>query len=234
MAGKYNIGFTLAEVLITLGIIGVVAAYTIPILMHSINDAQFKSLFKKEYSVATNAFKQAASENGGSLAGYSSYSGDGVPERSNDMRNIIMPYVKYVKSCDAAQIANCSPVSIYKTYDNQPFPASWTWGRNPAAYSFDSAILLNDGSIWRFYANYDAMGTCTSDWISGRQNCCGMIKIDTNGAKPPNQAGYDLFELYVASDGTVIPMGTSNDKFKASYSTQIGYYPRSLYMLDIN
>lgn len=31
-------GFTLAEVLITLGIIGVVAAMTIPVLMNSTND----------------------------------------------------------------------------------------------------------------------------------------------------------------------------------------------------
>ncbi|MBR1754390.1 type II secretion system protein [bacterium] len=44
-------GFTLAEVLITLGIIGVVAAMTIPTLMQKTNDAELKSGFKKMISV---------------------------------------------------------------------------------------------------------------------------------------------------------------------------------------
>ena len=39
--------FTLAEVLITLGIIGVVAAMTIPTLISNTNGAQFKTAYKK-------------------------------------------------------------------------------------------------------------------------------------------------------------------------------------------
>ena len=44
-------GFTLAEVLITLGIIGVVAALTIPTLMQKTNDAELKAGYKKMISV---------------------------------------------------------------------------------------------------------------------------------------------------------------------------------------
>ena len=40
-------GFTLAEVLITLGIIGVVAAMTMPTLMNQTNGAQYKAAYKK-------------------------------------------------------------------------------------------------------------------------------------------------------------------------------------------
>ena len=43
-------GFTLAEVLITLGIIGVVAAMTIPTLISNTNGAQFKTAYKKALS----------------------------------------------------------------------------------------------------------------------------------------------------------------------------------------
>ena len=43
-------GFTLAEVLITLGIIGVVAAMTIPTLIANTNSAKFRSQFKKTLS----------------------------------------------------------------------------------------------------------------------------------------------------------------------------------------
>ena len=48
-------GFTLAEVLITLGIIGVVAAMTIPTLMMNYQKQVWESKLKKAYSVATNA-----------------------------------------------------------------------------------------------------------------------------------------------------------------------------------
>ena len=48
-------GFTLAEVLITLGIIGVVAAMTMPTLMNATNGAQYKTAFKKALSVISQA-----------------------------------------------------------------------------------------------------------------------------------------------------------------------------------
>ncbi len=48
-------GFTLAEVLITLGIIGVVAAMTIPTLISNTNGAQFKTAYKKALSVLNQA-----------------------------------------------------------------------------------------------------------------------------------------------------------------------------------
>lgn len=58
-----KIGFTLAEVLITLGIIGVVAAITIPILMNNIQDQQYKTAYKKAFSVASQAWISAVNDN---------------------------------------------------------------------------------------------------------------------------------------------------------------------------
>jgi len=52
---KKRLGFTLAEVLITLGIIGVVAAMTIPTLMNSTGEAQFKAGLKKSVAVLNQA-----------------------------------------------------------------------------------------------------------------------------------------------------------------------------------
>lgn len=42
-----NLGFTLAEALITLGIIGVVAAMTVPVLISNTNGAKYRSQLKK-------------------------------------------------------------------------------------------------------------------------------------------------------------------------------------------
>ncbi|MBP3848077.1 type II secretion system protein [bacterium] len=53
--GYKKSGFTLAEVLITLGIIGVVAAMTIPTLMMNYQKQVWESKLKKAFSVATNA-----------------------------------------------------------------------------------------------------------------------------------------------------------------------------------
>lgn len=50
-------GFTLAEVLITLGIIGVVAAMTIPTLMTHLNHIKLQSQFKEGYSLLAQAVK---------------------------------------------------------------------------------------------------------------------------------------------------------------------------------
>ncbi len=52
---SFKNAFTLAEVLITLGIIGVVAAMTMPTLMNSTNGAQYKTAYKKALSVLSQA-----------------------------------------------------------------------------------------------------------------------------------------------------------------------------------
>lgn len=57
-------GFTLAEVLITLGIIGVVAAITIPTLMQNSQDKEKITALKKTYSTLSQAFSMAKAENG--------------------------------------------------------------------------------------------------------------------------------------------------------------------------
>lgn len=59
---KIIFGFTLAEVLITLGIIGVVAALTIPSLFNKWQDGQFKSGYKRAFSAAQQALSSANSQ----------------------------------------------------------------------------------------------------------------------------------------------------------------------------
>ena len=55
-------GFTLSEVLITLGIIGVVAALTIPGLITQYKAKRLHSQFMKSYSVIQQAFKQMSED----------------------------------------------------------------------------------------------------------------------------------------------------------------------------
>lgn len=211
-------GFTLAEVLITLGVIGVVAAITIPTLMQNTQNQALKSQLKKEISVTESAFKQAAVDNGGSLAGYSSQAGVTIL-RSNDLMDIVQPYLSVIKKCYQAEANTCSPITTpYKTYSGDDYPADWA-----SAPGWYPLLVLKDGAIVYFSAWYPDMGTCTNNWITSTQDSCGDITIDTNGIKGPNQAGYDVFEFYVGSTGTLTPVGTKNDVWKDAYSKTIGY-----------
>ena len=61
---KNKKGFTLAEVLITLGIIGVVAALTIPTLISNYRKSVVETRLKRVYSVVANAMSYAVKDNG--------------------------------------------------------------------------------------------------------------------------------------------------------------------------
>ena len=60
-------GFTLAEILITLGIIGVVALLTVPTLINNVQKQQYASNFKKTAATLGNAGKQLAEYYGGTI-----------------------------------------------------------------------------------------------------------------------------------------------------------------------
>ncbi len=61
---KRKIAFTLAEVLITLGIIGVVAALTIPTLVQNYKKKEYSTRLKKFYSMMSQAIKLSEVDNG--------------------------------------------------------------------------------------------------------------------------------------------------------------------------
>ncbi len=67
---KFETGFTLAEVLITLMIIGVVAAMTIPSLLQSYKKIEYGSKLKKFYSTMTGAIKMIEFEEGIDVKGW--------------------------------------------------------------------------------------------------------------------------------------------------------------------
>ena len=64
MKKAFKAGFTLAEVLITLGIIGVVAAMTIPTLMTAYQKKQIVTRLKRAYSIVQQSIRLSEDENG--------------------------------------------------------------------------------------------------------------------------------------------------------------------------
>lgn len=88
---KRHIAFTLAEVLITLGIIGIVAEMTIPTLIHDTQEREFKVAWKKVYSTFSQAYLTMKYENT-------------IDWQTNHvtMKNSFKPYFKITADCDTA------------------------------------------------------------------------------------------------------------------------------------
>lgn len=128
------IGFTLAEVLITLGIIGVVSAITIPILMTQMQDKQLKEAAKEAYAKASQAIQLMKQDEGGSLSYYSN--------SSSTFKPIFMKYFKVAQDCNWNDcVLGADSSNIYTTLSG--FPAR-TW------FMFNGQFITTDGMFWGF------------------------------------------------------------------------------------
>ncbi len=187
-------GFTLAEVLITLGIIGVVAAMTMPTLMNSTQGAQYKAAYKKALSAISQGVTLNVALDGGSFAdtvagtaGVTTKptSGDSVASILNSRMNIVKAstatgngYTNFpgkVKSKVCVQTDGKNETIKVCGRDDTPVE------REVAP---DTFLFFNDGSMFSFKAA-DAV-SCTEDTnVSGHKQCVGVI--DVNGTKGPNK-----------------------------------------------
>ena len=172
--------FTLAEVLITLVIIGVVAALTIPNLMQKYTEQTTVKKLQKFYSNLSNAYNLAVKDNGPETEWGLVYNYNG-PSAQKVYETLFKPYFKISKDCGFAGTGNCFG-SEYKRLNNSVLS---NYNTNPAMYK----LGLDDGSAILVYV---------SSSIS--------ILFDVNGAKEPNTLGRDTFGFSV-NNGKVVPNG---------------------------
>ncbi len=174
-------GFTLAEVLITLGIIGVVAAMTLPVLVANYQKLQAVAQLKRTYNVLSNAIRMSMSENG-DVEDWVISSSDinGSSEFSN---TYLLPYLKVVKNCGTSTSGDCS----YSLKNSNGTDAS----SRLANYS---RFILNDGAIVFIFSKVN-VATHTFPKII-------YVNVDINGYKMPNKMGRDYFEFALVLDTT--------------------------------
>jgi prepilin-type N-terminal cleavage/methylation domain-containing protein len=180
--------FTLAEVLITLGIIGIVAAMTIPTLMNNIQDQQYKVAWKKQFSIISQATLQMANDNGGTLDSY--FTSDA------DVRDKYAQYIKKAKVCDDSIAEKCR-VNGYNDLSG-----------TPVAFTTGPALITADGAVVQFWLSdatcNEGVGTPVAFYR------CGGASVDVNGVKPPNTFGKDTFFFDFLKD-RILPYGTQGD-----------------------
>lgn len=190
--------FTLAEVLITLGIIGVVAAMTIPTLIKNYQKEQTVTQLKKTYSMLSTAIQKYAADSSciGDLSCTGTFSGayDYVP-----FGDAIAPYLKLNKNCkDTSETEGsevCFPRKTTSKAKNGVNMLTW----NYKLLTLDGVgIAISD----------EEPGNCVSDLgKNSLKTVCGAIAIDLNGPKLPNQWGKDTFEFFITKSGTLYPNG---------------------------
>ncbi len=184
--------FTLAEVLITLGIIGVVAAMTIPSLINAYRAKELETRFKKADSIIQQALRKTANE-----AGYDSITDLEIPGRkvTDENFNTLKEEVEELNQIWESQFSGFSSPNYRQLWNSgarchsmsgkefHQFPVCWV-PQNDSVKGY----LLSDGLfITSLSAKY--VGT----------NHPGVITFffDTNGPySGPNRWGYDLFIYY--------------------------------------
>jgi len=183
-------GFTLAEVLITLGIIGVVAAMTIPSLIAEHREKATVAKLKKVYSTFANAYLLACEENGTPDAWYNGETPYSAPA-SDRMFDLFAPYLNVSKVC--RQTSGCLANVVYKKTDGS---ADINWD----AHAMSSHFILADGTGVFFYSYSSAPTSYGSGNLS---ETYGAINVDINGKTGPNKWGVDMFSFLMTKNGIV-------------------------------
>lgn len=180
--------FTLAEVLITLGIIGIVAALTIPGLMTAYKAHQYKSKFFKVYSTLSQATLRMK-EDGISL--------NPKDHAYGELRKNLVNYFpgSITVSAYSYSLPFWHPSTqghrAYKSLDGRALTTSLL---------DDGQIVLADGT--NLFIN---QGGVTSKYL---------ISADLNGyTSPPNRYGFDLFSFELLPTEELVPAGNPRSSF---------------------
>lgn len=196
--------FTLAEVLITLGIIGVVAAMTMPSLIQNYQEKATVTKLKKCYSLVSQAYVSILNDEGGSDT---LQAGDDL-----EMMEKFGKYLKYQKTCGRNK--GCFPNVTYKSVTGNGYNK---WEDDT---TYRSRAILTDGTLIMF--NFNAL-------VNNSDNFYAQIYVDINGFKGPNQLGRDFFYFYISPE-KIVPGGAKvleaifpDQKFDENCIQQNGY-----------
>ena len=186
--------FTLAEVLITLGIIGVVAAMTIPTLVQNNRNKELQTGLKKAYSIMGQALDLYQAENGERLTPQNI--GTGL-----QLKPILMKYLKITKDCGHGYKEDSACIKNYGLdhEDNSTTYTTFTGNRIALDHFDDGQFVLVDGGLVL---------------LENPKGGNLYISVDVNGYnKRPNRLGQDLFMFQIDNKGILRPMGVQGTNY---------------------
>lgn len=189
--------FTLAEILITLGIIGVVSALTIPTLVKRNTNETHVQQLKKVYATLMQAAETAMAENNVNDLSETVLGIQGnmsAAQSKAAVKNFFNTYFKVSVDCDSTPVP-CFADS-YKYLDGSNYNFSYH------NFTFGDCVSLADGSA---ICMNPGMGTRLAWWGDSTidMHPWTQVFIDVNGSKGPNIIGRDFFEVSLYSDGKI-------------------------------
>lgn len=183
--------FTLAEILLTLAIIGAVASITIPSINQDINNKTIITKVKQVYATLSQATMNMKLECGNNLDVCISniHSADNDNVSQGEVYQLYLTKLLTAKACD--DDSGCFPDEIYKYLNGNNFTR-----------------LGNSGLCKNFVLN-SGTSVCV-DW-NGWQGNIYYLFVDVNMSKPPNKLGRDLFAFYYNEQRGVLLPAANND-----------------------
>lgn len=183
--------FTLAEVLITLAIVGVVAAVSLPTLNTNVQKQGLSSQIAKFYNQYTKAIEMYKVDN----------ELDEIPD-SFEPEAFVRKYFKVTQKCSA--IRGPHIIGRPQTYNSTCFAQAYR--------TIDSAdAFVRGGDLEGHGSGEDETSAVTYMLADGAVMTVDGDKVifDVNGLKGPNISGYDLQQFTVYHDGSIDEAGVS-------------------------
>lgn len=192
-------GFTLAETLITLVIVGIIAALTIPALIAKYQEQETITRLKSTYSILSQALKMAEIHNG-KIQTWDIGVRDTL-EGAQKLYDYIAPEISKLQVCGTE--SGCFADNYLNLQGNPVTYQPSTWSRNVRfrLANGTSVLIYSDGTgcLRNIDSSPDARNT----------KLCGSFLVDINGDRKPNKAGYDYF-IFMMTDEGVLPGGLKN------------------------
>ena len=180
-------GFTLSEVLITLGIIGIVAAMTLPSLIANHRRQVMLTKVKQTYTILNNALERAKVENGTDVNNWYIPTKGSQGEKSMFFAETYMlPYLQVIKYCkDNQEKPYCySPYSTLSGDYTEYMVAKTNLG---------TIFLLNNGVSVFLRVGEIATSEPGEEYDEAVSRV--LITFDIDGPKGYNRKGYDVFMI---------------------------------------
>ena len=205
-------GFTLAEVLITLAIIGVVAALTIPTIISKIQEVHFHAKWKDCYALLNSAFRMTVAENPGMVVSQINSYG---PTR--EFIDAMLLHLNVVDTC-----------SIESTYDsnicdnspnNRDEQIKYKWSGIASNYPSSRYTTFTGGKITGgdFNQKTALLKNGASIYFGGLWSGLTIVVDVNNFNGGPNILGKDVYAISLT--------GTSVNYNKAQYIESLFFKP---------
>ncbi len=199
--------FTLSEILVTVGIIGVISALTIPNLVKNYQKEAMTVQLRKVVTEIESAIDMLITEEGKTSLASTSIAKDG------GIDDFIKTHFKTIKTCSSNKTNECFANENYISINGN--------GNKSFKCSGNSYILANSASICANKVTEipvnvvnTPIGGITLSESNKFKNVNGInieLFIDTNGNQAPNIGGRDMFHVYIQPDGRIYDEANSSD-----------------------